>query len=560
MREDVIYATSDVARDILQNADYFTSVGKAVTEYVWNSIDYCKPGARVEVHIDRRKGKISVRKRRAVRFNGILIRETRNGGGMSREDLQRFFTMHAETLARKEGRQVRGRFGTGKSAAFGIGKTLIVDTVKDGKRNVVRLNIENLRPGLDKVPIESLLINQDVTASDGTMVIIDRLKLRRVKMESAKKFLRRSLGLHLRNHDIYVGEEKLEYFQPGHERIWRFECPADLLPYLGPCRLELKLAKEELEEEERGVAILSGSYPMEFFGLDKFGPWSRRLFGEIDVPLLDSPDTIPAFDNTRSRLNRDNERVSRLLSWIEDRVTGIVAELENEAKAKLGQEQVKRLEETARELENILNEDLSEIVDELETTPDIGGSGDVASGVQRKESGVGTLILDEEGKEVVAPDPEGDLITLRSEATAAGPVSPEPHEPERRRRSDDGDKAADILTSGSKRKPRGGFRITYTHDGPEAPRASFVSEKMEIRINLDHPELALFPEPGDTRFKALSAEIAISECAIALVNLKLQYGHVDVSNTGYDALIEYRRTLNRLGRKLAPLISRWLAA
>src|SRR2546426_5150539 len=154
--EREIYARSDVARDIIQNADYFTSAGKAVNEYVWNSIDYRKPSSRVEVHVRKKRGKIGVRKRRVVKFNGITIEETKNGGGMSRDDLKRFFTMHGETLARKEGRVVRGRFGTGKSAAFGIGKTLIVDTIKDGHRNVVKLDIAALKPGLHQVPIDSL--------------------------------------------------------------------------------------------------------------------------------------------------------------------------------------------------------------------------------------------------------------------------------------------------------------------------------------------------------------------------------------------------------------------
>lgn len=116
-----IYAYSDVARDILQNSDYFTSVGKALNEYVWNSVDYCKPDERVEVRVAKQRGKITVRKHRTIKYNGIVVEETKNGGGMSRVDLQRFFTMHGETLARKEGRRVRGRFGTGKAAAFGVG-------------------------------------------------------------------------------------------------------------------------------------------------------------------------------------------------------------------------------------------------------------------------------------------------------------------------------------------------------------------------------------------------------------------------------------------------------
>ena len=40
--------------------------------------------------------------------------------------------MHGENLQRKKGKRTRGRFGTGKSAAFGIANTLEIDTIKDG--------------------------------------------------------------------------------------------------------------------------------------------------------------------------------------------------------------------------------------------------------------------------------------------------------------------------------------------------------------------------------------------------------------------------------------------
>jgi hypothetical protein len=61
-----------------------------------------------------------------------------NGRGMTDKDLQHFFTMHGENVDRLKGRPGRGKFGTGKSAAFGIAMTLRVDTVRDGLRNVRR--------------------------------------------------------------------------------------------------------------------------------------------------------------------------------------------------------------------------------------------------------------------------------------------------------------------------------------------------------------------------------------------------------------------------------------
>ena len=75
-----------------------------------------------------------------VELSGDLIRVTDNGEGMSRKELQNFFMMHGENIQRARGKRVRGRFGTGKCAAFGIANLFRVDTVKNKKRNVVELS------------------------------------------------------------------------------------------------------------------------------------------------------------------------------------------------------------------------------------------------------------------------------------------------------------------------------------------------------------------------------------------------------------------------------------
>jgi hypothetical protein len=558
MADSSIYARSDVSRDILQNSDYFTSVPKAVNEYVWNSIDNCKSNKSVTVRVAKQVGRIKIRRRGILKYNGIVIEEVKNGGGMSRDDLQNFFTMHGETLARKEGRRVRGRFGTGKAAAFGVAMDLILDTTKSGRRNVVRLQREALEPGLDKVPVEPLLTDQPVSSPDGTLVVIGRLKLKRVKMESVRKFLRRSIGLQLRNHEVYVEGERLVYSQPEQERQWVFDSSAELHDSVGSVTLTIRLSKKELEQEEMGIAILSSGYPMEFYDSPKAGDWTPRIFGTVDVPLLDSQDQIPIIDNTRSRLNRDNERVGTLLQWIDQSVSLVVSELERETRAKIDSEEMERLKKTATELEDLLNEDFSEVLAELESRPQIGGVGSLESGVQERSSGILTLVKDNSGETKIQLDEKGNVVILEPHGGSGHASSSVPDEPSRGTTSQEGIKAREEDTSGEKRKHRGGFRIEYVKEGAEAFRARWVREKMLINLNLDYPELALFKENReDPRFKALSGEIAISEYAIATVNLEVENGYVDVSNTANDALIEYRRIINRLGKKIAPLMTRW---
>jgi DNA topoisomerase VI subunit B len=94
---------SHIGRDLLQSAQVFRSDRKVVWEYVANSLQYTESGRqpRVLVQIDERKK---------------TIRITDNGRGMNRNDLEHFFTMHAENRERAAGRVGRGMFGTGKSA------------------------------------------------------------------------------------------------------------------------------------------------------------------------------------------------------------------------------------------------------------------------------------------------------------------------------------------------------------------------------------------------------------------------------------------------------------
>jgi HSP90 family molecular chaperone len=123
---DQLFVKSHVARDILQNAALFKTDKLVVWEYVSNGLQYIDPGTSplVQVSLDTKKK---------------LIRIADNGRGMDWEGLKNFFVMHGVNVDRKEGRPGRGRFGTGKSAAFGIADRLRITTVRGGRRSIVEL-------------------------------------------------------------------------------------------------------------------------------------------------------------------------------------------------------------------------------------------------------------------------------------------------------------------------------------------------------------------------------------------------------------------------------------
>lgn len=122
-----IVVKSHVARDLLQNAGLFKTDKLVVWEYVSNGLQYVDPGTNPEVRVK-------------LKANPLRIVISDNGRGMDKHGLRNFFVMHGENVDRKEGKPGRGRFGTGKSAAFGIADTLRVSTIRDRRMWVVELN------------------------------------------------------------------------------------------------------------------------------------------------------------------------------------------------------------------------------------------------------------------------------------------------------------------------------------------------------------------------------------------------------------------------------------
>ena len=83
--------------------------------------------------------------------------------------------------------------------------------------------------------------------------------------------------------------------------------------------MTIKVAPFSLDQDERGIDILSeGIWHETTLGDIEGKELSERIFGEVDVPLLEQVnDDIAPFDNTRNNLlNRANPRVVILIAWI----------------------------------------------------------------------------------------------------------------------------------------------------------------------------------------------------------------------------------------------------
>ncbi|MDE3193208.1 MAG: ATP-binding protein, partial [Chloroflexota bacterium] len=283
-----------VGRDVLANAAHFATVPKAVYEYVSNSIDATPPGRPCTVRVTI----ATVGPRRRIEIAD-------DAAGMSRDQLRAFFTMHGENALRRAGRKVRGRFGTGKIAAFGRADRLRVDTVQQGMRNVAelrRVDLEAAQAG-QPIAVRDVVVEEATPERDGTVVTIEDLH-RGTRADRAEivRYLQRQLGRHLVRHSVLVEGGRVEYAEPPALEEHRFAAPASVATLAGPLELVVKVAARPLAEEENGVAVLCDGYlnAMTLAGVEGKQE-AQYLFGEVfpqarnqDLPQHDDNGGVDA--------------------------------------------------------------------------------------------------------------------------------------------------------------------------------------------------------------------------------------------------------------------------
>ena len=152
------------------------------------------------------------------------IRISDNGRGMTLEGLAKLLC-HARRESRPEIGNTRTRsFGTGKSAAFGIGDLLRVTSVRDSRRSIVELT----RADLDKVssgdPIPVRVLENEVACSEpnGTMVEIEQIHLRSLDQPGCIRYIERHLAKWPKNCTVVVNNHECEYSEPPIKEQRRF--------------------------------------------------------------------------------------------------------------------------------------------------------------------------------------------------------------------------------------------------------------------------------------------------------------------------------------------------
>ncbi|KAF0106635.1 MAG: Uncharacterized protein FD146_2434 [Anaerolineaceae bacterium] len=511
--------TSHVARDLLQNAAYFNAMPKAVAEYVTNAIDSAEPGTPVHCEVTIAADEVSI---------------ADDGSGMTYAELSNFFQMHGENIQRKRGRTVRGKFGTGKSAAFGVANTLQIETVRDGKRSVVELHRTDVESAKDgrPIPVRERTVDQPAPGlPSGTTIRIRDLLDDDPDEQAVRAYLEKLLGQHLRIHKVNVNGRACRYRMPKAELTFEFKTPENVSAVIGRAKCKLCVSPDELERDDNAIAVLCHGFlhAATLTGRSR-EPLAEYIFGEVEVPALDDdPGPIPAFDNTRSlALNPRNPKVQALEGWLGECIDEVLKTLAEREKRRALARQQRLLRKITGRIKTFLDEDFLEI---QESMPWASLPAARKREPPTQPTGTGSRSA---GRK---PRPRPSLVQrgfnwLRR---LFGLEARRPKVPPR--------------------PPRGGpveFEIRYTRLGSKVPRAHYDAAEGVITLNRDHPQLRTAErEAGleSATYKMLCFDIAFTEYALAVADYLAKQAAAYHKPLDTNTLIQ--SILDRLGRKAA---------
>jgi hypothetical protein len=552
---DQIFVKSHVARDLLQSAGLFKNDRLVVWEYVSNGLQYVNPGTNpsVRVSLDSRRKKISI---------------SDNGRGMDWLGLQNFFVMHGENLDRKEGRPGRGRFGTGKSAAFGIADVMRITSVRNRKRSIVELRRSDIErmTSEEPIPVKKLEKETPINEPNGTLIEIEGIHLRSLDQAGIIRFIERHLARWPKNASVLVNNHECEFVEPPVAEVHRFTPEGTIRDPLGDAELVVKVSKTPLEEDLRGISVYSnGVWHETTLGGSEGREMSHYIFGEIDVSELDEDRSpVAAFDVSRSmRLNPDNELVQTIHAFIGTKVELVRRKLCEADRSRRAEEEERKLAEQASEIARVINEDFEGFRQRVARARAKAPGGSDAFKTQGQGGNASDDLLLGTQLAAVLPIPE-DKTPPEIKPT---PPPPEPEPPELippppppkppvLEAPPDAEKKGEPAGGvNGKRRSKGGFQVKFKLMGAESQRADYFAPERTIYINLDHPQIKAargFSSIEDPTFKRLSYEVAFSEYSIALAQEMVAHGEFyDLT----DPIVEIRDTLNRIARKGALLYS-----
>ncbi|MGC3980143.1 MAG: ATP-binding protein [Steroidobacteraceae bacterium] len=549
--QSVLKVRSHVGRDLLQSAQLFRHEHAVVWEYVANGLEYKDTSTKpvVVVAIDPKDKSIKI---------------SDNGRGMLIEDLSAYFQMHGENRDRKLGKPGRGFFGTGKSAAFGIATSLTITTVRNGRRSKVTLTKQDIQSkgDGDEIPVRILEHEISTTQSNGTLIEINGIFLKQIDISGVIRHIERHIA-HWPDASVVVNNHECEFSEPDTSREIKIPTAGtEFEASLGKTELTIKVAKAPLEDEFRGIAILSGGvwHETTLAGCER-KPFAEYLFGNIDVTALATDDSgIPPFDMSRSmKLNPRNETVAAIIRFVGVNLEIIRKEIERQDRARRQDEEQKRLQQQGNKIAEIINSHFKSWSTKLKHTAAKSGSGrDLLPAQSQSKAEAVAEVFGDNLPAIEIGQQKDDFSrdhTLKSSLDTTSSSAPKPDIPVIKLDDSANENKGKKAQSSTRNAAVGGFQVSFDNIGSNEKRAKYDREKRTIFINLDHPRISMELKSSssqlainDPNFLRMAYEIAFTEYAIVLAQ---ELSTVQYFFDPQDALVELRQTIDELSKSFA---------
>ncbi len=539
---------TNTARAILSSADLFRYPQHVVWEYVTNEIQYRNKGIQPKIYVRVDKDKISI--------HG-------NGAGMDVEGLKNFFTLHGENQDRKKGNPGRGKYGTGKAAAFSIANTFLISTVKNKKLYELRLkkkDIKKYASSGEEIPLNDYVINADkkISEPNGTKIEISELTVKPNRKEIIE-YIERQIG-YFKDAEVWVNNHLCTFKEPIFVKEYDFNS-SKTHSELGNINLKIKVAAEALDKDRYGIKILSNKVlqSMTLSGAEG-KDMSNYIFGEIDCPKLDDENQdVAAISMARDgTLNLSNSIVRSLMSFIGIHVEEIRKVLVTENNERKQSEEAKKLEKEGEKISEKINEHFQKFKDKIKMKYNrmADGQTGIATAVNSgKDNDDGSLTLGEEIEAIV----NNEMSILESLNSNKKDEKNKTKNQSKKHLEQDKDerKSAKKVNGGGDKKSSGGtkFKVEFRENGKENPRARFIYDENTVYINLEHPYVSDLKKGEASKditknilFTKICHEIAYTEYAMALVNLLHQKKYYAEDTELY--FQEMREVINALSAPL----------
>ena len=541
--DNLSYKTN-TARAILSSANLFKYPQHVVWEYVTNEIQYRNQKIKPKVYVLVGKDKITI---------------YGNGSGMDINDLKNFFTLHGENQDRKKGKPGRGKFGTGKAAAFAIANSFKISTVKDKKLYELKLkksDIKKFASSGKEIPLNEYVINANKKTNEpnGTKIEISELSVKPNRKEIIE-YIEKQIG-YFKGAEVWVDNHQCYYKEPNFVKEYNFST-IKTHPELGNINLKMKIAAEALDKDEYGIKILSNRVLQTITLSGAEGKeMSNYIFGEIDCPLLDDDDqdvaaTSMARDMT---LNMSNSLVRSLMSFIGIHVEEIRKILVKENNERKQSEEAKKLQKEGEKISEKINQHFQKFKDKIKmkySRMSDGKTGSALASNSGINSSEGSLTIGEEIEAIV--NNEMNLFEALNNKNEKNKNKSNENKKKHLEENKNQKKVAKKVNGNGDKKSSGGtrFKVEFRENGKDNPRARFIYDENTVYINLEHPYVSDLKKGEASKditknilFTKICHEIAYTEYAMALVNLLYQKKYYAENTEDY--LQEVREVINSL--------------